>query len=247
MRRPWRTCISCQRHAKACKLERSTHPFIIAHQLPPSNTSTRSTIDAIDTNIIALLQQQQHLMNSCATISQIDDKINSLSRTPRIQVSPLVHHRGQACPAPSRLVAWYDGQHLKIKYSNQPGKKRYTINFRLRLWSRLIAGRLTGNLYSLVTVPRLSWRNLVPEDASIFRACITNDGLEVRRLLTNGRASLRDVSPNNFTPLTVSPIDLVRQSSNSGKVAIKHGATEVVQLLLNEGADVNATCGIYET
>ncbi|KAI9898849.1 hypothetical protein N3K66_005310 [Trichothecium roseum] len=63
-------------------------------------------------------------------------------------------------------------------------------------------------------------------------ACKSGDGSRVKHLLGTGLAGPNDMTLANDTPLSM---------------AIKGGFKEVVQLLLNQGADPNITCGRFET
>lgn len=48
-------------------------------------------------------------------------------------------------------------------------------------------------------------KNLVPEDSPIMVACQTGDKSAVWNLLNEGKASVNDITPDNFSPLSVSP------------------------------------------
>ncbi|KAE8444702.1 hypothetical protein EG329_014360 [Mollisiaceae sp. DMI_Dod_QoI] len=78
----------------------------------------------------------------------------------------------------------------------------------------------------------LSVKNVVPEDSKIMTACKTGDIVSVKGLFRTRQASPHDVTPQNSSPL---------------RYAIEHGSTDLVQVLLASGADVNAPFGQFMT
>ena len=80
-----------------------------------------------------------------------------------------------------------------------------------------------GSLFSLALSPigtRVVLKNLVPEDSPIMVACQIGDTSAVLNLLNEGKASVNDITPDNFSPLSVGPsvINLAFLAAKSNSV-----------------------------
>ncbi|KAK0109536.1 Ankyrin repeat domain-containing protein 60 [Cadophora gregata] len=78
----------------------------------------------------------------------------------------------------------------------------------------------------------LKVRTLVEEDSEVMLASKRGDTEAVWTLFQAGKASVRDVTPANRSPL---------------RYAIESGSTDLVRYLINNGADVNEYCGFMQT
>ncbi|KAL2068639.1 hypothetical protein VTL71DRAFT_14976 [Oculimacula yallundae] len=76
-------------------------------------------------------------------------------------------------------------------------------------------------------------RNLVKEDSEVMVASKRGDIETVWALFQAGKASVRDVTSANRSPLR--------------KYAIESGSSELVRYLINNGANVNEYCGLMQT
>ncbi|RDL32359.1 uncharacterized protein BP5553_08815 [Venustampulla echinocandica] len=75
-------------------------------------------------------------------------------------------------------------------------------------------------------------KNVVPEDSLIMRACQTGNTFVVWNLLNEGKASVNDVTPDNFSPFSY---------------AIASGSVELLKQLVWRGADPRKSFGRFQT
>ncbi|KAG4442957.1 hypothetical protein IFR05_001570 [Cadophora sp. M221] len=75
-------------------------------------------------------------------------------------------------------------------------------------------------------------KNVVPDDAGIMTACQVGDLKLVQSLLNQGKASVNDITTNNFSPLSY---------------AIASGSVDTVMFLVGRGADPKQTFGRSQT
>ncbi|KAI0815539.1 ankyrin [Xylaria sp. FL0064] len=132
---------------------------------------------------------------------------------------------------PSCRKTWWKGSIFDVQYYRLYGRnQRQSLLFRVNIYgSYLFTVQLSTIFSAAPSIPfNLSIRNLISDDAAILYACRIGDSEHARQLLKTRIARPNDVTLDNRTPLGV---------------AINGGYEEIVQLLLQEGADPNAPCG----
>ncbi|RDW94877.1 hypothetical protein BP5796_00640 [Coleophoma crateriformis] len=135
---------------------------------------------------------------------------------------------------PFEWLAHFLGLFARLTISSDGSNSKYSLAFRLPIfYTFAIMGfmRLSGKWPKLHTV-MVRPRRIIQNDAAIVKACEAGDVFTIKELFTAGLAHPDDVTEENFTLL---------------RYAIRSGHEEVVQLLLEQGAQTNLTFGEFET
>ncbi|KAI1275181.1 ankyrin [Xylaria sp. FL0933] len=202
-------------------------------------------IDLLNTNLLVNLMQSNLLIESNVRSMAQPPSSNSPILPPgspayRQQSLELIFGLGPTIFNPTNLSkpscrkTWWKGNIFGVQYYRLYGRnQRQSLLFRVNIYSSYVfTVQLSTIPNAAPSIPfNLSIRNLISDDAAIFHACRIGDSQHVRRLLKTRIASPNDLTLDNKTPLGV---------------AINGGFEEIVQLLLQEGADPNTPCGALE-
>ncbi|KPM40728.1 hypothetical protein AK830_g5804 [Neonectria ditissima] len=157
--------------------------------------------------------------------------------------SPLRKRKSQPSQtAVFQLPSWLTllGLQKSILHIQRPHAKTVKVSARVQFPARRGRQRiaflvdLTFHFASrfFFAYPSFGMCNVVPSDSIIMKACQTGDVRKVKELFSRNLASPRDVNPDNLSLLSL---------------AVNRGHTELVALLLEQGADVNNPYGKNQT